>query len=296
MMRGTFQKVAMFPNLAEESGPSRPGQTFRLTIAYDGTDFFGWQIQPDLPTIQGAIATAVREIVGESVLPQGSGRTDTGVHAEGQVASLVLQAPIPADRLLTALNRRLPAAIRVMALRKVAANFHARASVQNKTYEYRIFERTIDGVNDERICPPALSRFVWDFRWPLQMEPMQRAADALVGEHDFSSFAASDPDRTRRTAKAGEAVNNVRTLFSAAWHRSGDLLIFRVTGSGFLHHMVRNIVGTCVDAGAGRLHPAQVPQILAARDRSRAGATAPPQGLHLVNVVYQCDDAEGGCV
>jgi tRNA pseudouridine38-40 synthase len=283
----------MFPNLAEDSAASVRSHTFRLTVSYDGTDFFGWQVQPGLRTIQGTLAEAVHSVVGESVLPQGSGRTDTGVHAEGQVVSLTLQAGIPPERLHRAINRRLPSAIRVVALEEVDASFHARAGVVDKTYEYRIFERRAAGSSEERICPPSLARFVWDCRWPLEMEPMEAAARSMVGTHDFTSFAATDPDRAERMADAGEPLNNVRTVFGAGWLRAAGLLVFRVTGSGFLHHMVRNMVGTCVDAGAGRLDPAAVQEILAARDRSRAGATAPPQGLHLMQVTYEVDTPEG---
>jgi tRNA pseudouridine38-40 synthase len=282
----------MFPNMADDSVARGPAKTFRLTVAYDGTDFFGWQVQPGLRTIQGTLSEAIHSIVGERVLPQGSGRTDTGVHAEGQAVSLMLHAAIPADRLHRAINRRLPAAIRVTALEEAAPEFHARAGVVNKTYEYRIFERRSGGLTEERICPPPVARFVWDCQWQLQLEPMEAAARVMVGTHDFSSFAASDPDRTQRAA---EAVNNVRTVFHAGWRRDDELLKFRVTGSGFLHHMVRNMVGTCVDVGAERLDPAAVAEILAARDRSRAGATAPPQGLHLMQVVYQGDEQERGC-
>ena len=300
MLRGTVQKVSMFPNLAEDSASDGLAHTFRLTVAYDGTDFFGWQVQPGLPTVQGMLAEAVWNVVGESVLPQGSGRTDTGVHAEGQVVSLTLRAGIPAERLHRAINRRLPAAIRVTSLVEAAAGFHARAGVLNKTYEYRIFERRSAGSLEEHICPPSLARYVWDCRWPLQMEPMAAAAQAMAGVHDFSSFAASDPDRAQRAVDVAEPMNNVRTVFCAVWRREAGLLCFRVTGSGFLHHMVRNMVGTCVDAGAGRIDPAAVPEILAARDRSKAGATAPPQGLHLMQVVYAADGEtdvqEGGCV
>ncbi len=284
----------MFPISAGDSG--RSAHTFRLTVAYDGTDFFGWQVQPGLPTVQGSLSDAVFAVVGERVLPQGSGRTDTGVHAEGQVVSFVLDAAIPEDRLQRALNRKLPPAIRVVALHEVAAGFHARAGVRNKTYEYRIFERRVAGV--ERVCLPALARFVWDCRWPLELPPMEAAAAAMVGTHDFTSFAASDPDRAARVADAAEAVNNVRSVYAAGWIRAGGELRFRVTGSGFLHHMVRNMVGTCVEIGAGRMRSDVVPEILLARDRSRAGMTAPPQGLHLVEVVYEADvvpGCEGGC-
>jgi tRNA pseudouridine38-40 synthase len=259
LLRGTVQKVAMFPNLAEDSASSVRSHTFRLTVSYDGTDFFGWQVQPGLRTIQGT-----------------------------------LQAGIPAGRLHRAINRRLPSAIRVVSLEEVDTGFHARTGVVNKTYEYRIFERHVAGSDAEQVCPPSVARFAWDCKWPLQLEPMEVAARAMVGTHDFASFAASDPDRTRRAAEAAVVLNNVRTVFGAGWLRAAGLLVFRVTGSGFLHHMVRNMVGTCVEAGAGRLDPAGVPEILAARDRSRAGATAPPQGLHLMRVRYAGDSSEGG--
>jgi tRNA pseudouridine38-40 synthase len=298
VLHGTVQTAPMFPPDREHSGQSSdagrppdapPARTLRLSVAYDGTDFFGWQVQPGLPTIQGTLATAVREVTGETVLPQGSGRTDTGVHATAQSVSLTLHGNIPADRLHRALNRRLPTSIRIVRLAEAAADFHARAGVRDKTYEYRIFERGITGEVIERICLPAISRYVWDCRWPLSLEPMQQAAAAFVRRHDFTSFAASDPDRTQRLQGAGEPVDNVRTIFHSGWQKQDGLLVYRVTGSGFLHHMVRNIVGTCVEIGAGRMPADAIPAILAARDRRRAGATAPPQGLHLVEVNYLVD-------
>ncbi len=282
----------MFHSQSEFGTDETRGRTFRLTVAYDGTDFFGWQVQPGLATIQGTLATCIHQITGEAVLPQGSGRTDTGVHAQAQVVSLVLQGGIPTDRLQQALNRRLPSSIRVLSLSEAASGFHARSGVTNKTYEYRIFERGSSGAA-ERVCPPQLARYVWDYRWPSQVEAMQQAADALAGTHDFTSFAAINPDRSRRIAQS-PATNNIRTVFSSEWRRRDGLLVYRITGSGFLHHMVRNIVGTCVDAGAGRLDPGTVPVILAAQDRRKAGATAPPQGLHLVEVVYEDDPPSGG--
>lgn len=279
----------MFPT-AQQVGQARSRHTFRLVLAYDGSDYFGWQVQPGRPTVQGTLADAVRQVTGETVLPQGSGRTDTGVHATGQVVSLCLDAAIPANRLLLALNRKLPSAIRVTTAAEVAHDFHARASVLHKTYEYRIFERRTHGQPGETICPPSLARFVWDCRWPLHLQPMIQAAALLAGTHDFTSFAASDPDKALREQGAG-GVNNVRTIHSSAWQRSDGCLKYRVTGTGFLHHMVRNIVGTCVLAGAGRLDAAAIPAILAARDRRAAGPTAPPQGLELITVVYKGDAA-----
>jgi len=282
----------MFPSgqiLMQNNSTDNPGSgfTYRLLLAYDGTDYFGWQVQPDLPTLQGTLAESIREITGDETLPQGSGRTDTGVHAQGQVVSLVLQSNVPADRLHRALNRRLPAAIRVLQCTSVPASFHARTNVLNKTYEYRIFERRTAGSREEHICLPHVARYVWDCRWPLSLEPMQQAAATLVGTHDFTSFAARDMDRTRRAAGVNQPVDNVRTIFASAWSRENGLLIYRVTGNGFLHHMVRNIVGTCMEIGAGRIPADSISAILAAKHRSSAGATAPPQGLHMMQVVYR---------
>jgi len=259
---------------------------WKLTVAYDGTPYNGWQIQPGLPTIQGTLARALHHVTGETVLPQGSGRTDTGVHALGQVASVSLASPIPASNLQRALNHILPTSIRIVYIEEVPANFHARHSARRKTYEYRIAPQPI--------CPPTLAPFVWNCTWPLDLVAMQQGAAHVIGTHDFTSFAATDPDLTNRIASdedddissATPAKTSVRTIFGSAWYREGDLLFYRVTGSGFLHHMVRNLVGTFVDVGRGRTAPELVPAIIAARARSSAGPTAPPQGLFLVEVDY----------
>ncbi|MBS1798863.1 MAG: tRNA pseudouridine(38-40) synthase TruA [Acidobacteria bacterium] len=256
---------------------------WKLTVAYDGTSFNGWQVQPGLPTVQGTLAQSLHRITGEAVLPQGSGRTDTGVHALGQVASVTLNSPIPAPNLQRALNNQLPGSVRIVSIEPAAPDFHARYSARRKTYEYRIAPHAI--------CPPTLAPFVWNCTWPLDLAAMQQAALHVIGEHDFASFAATDPDLHSRTdAKdfllAGKS--SVRKIFSSSWNRQEDgLLIYRVAGSGFLHHMVRNLVGTFVDAGRGRTSAEAVPTILAARSRSAAGPTAPPQGLFLVEVDYE---------
>lgn len=255
---------------------------WKLILAYDGTEFHGWQIQPEHATIQGELAGAIERITGERVLPQGSGRTDAGVHALAQVASFELGAPIPPENLHRALNRTLPAAIRVLRAEHASPEFHARHSVRAKTYEYRIFQG--------EICPPWLARFVYALNWLLDVERMRSAAGMVVGEHDFTSFAASDPDLgTRSYVNAGEDVrpDNVRRIHSSAFsHEDGDLLIYRVRGNGFLHHMVRNLVGTFIDVGRGHIGPEDVKQILEARSRSAAGATAPARGLFLDSVEY----------
>jgi tRNA pseudouridine38-40 synthase len=259
-----------------------PAHNWKLTLAYDGTDFFGWQVQPDRATIQGALADALERVTGERVLPQGSGRTDTGVHAHGQVASFAINAPIPAKNLLRALNRSLPEAIRVLRAEKAKADFHARHSVVAKTYEYRIFRG--------EICPPWTARFTWALPWPLEIARLQAAADLVTGTHDFTSFAARDPDQSQReaTEESGELHRdgNVRTIFASEWTLAGELLVYRVCGNGFLHHMVRNLAGTFVDAGRGQIAPEDVARILKARSRSAAGVTAPARGLFLMSVEY----------
>jgi tRNA pseudouridine38-40 synthase len=249
-------------------------RNLKLVLAYDGSEFSGWQVQPDAATIQGTLASAIGRITGEKVLPQGSGRTDAGVHALAQVASFSTESPIPAENLIKALNDVLPAAIRVLEVGEVAADFHARKSARAKTYRYRIYRGTI--------CPPFLARYVWHYPYPLDEGSMQAAAALVVGEHDFTSFAAVDPERGR---EEGE-VRNVRRIFSSSWQRDGDELVYTVRGSGFLHHMVRNLVGTFVQVGKGTLKAADVERILQARNRSAAGATAPAGGLYLVSVEY----------
>jgi tRNA pseudouridine38-40 synthase len=235
-------------------------------------------VQPGRRTIQGELADALSRVVGERVLPQGSGRTDAGVHARGQVASVCLQAPIPAENLQRALNRTLPEAIRVLSAETAAPEFHARHSATAKTYAYRIFSG--------KLCPPWKARFAWAVRWPLDAERMREAGALITGTHDFTSFAASDPDWAARQAAETAPPGNVRTIFESQWSEEGGLLIYRVRGNGFLHHMVRNLVGTLVDAGRGQIAPGAVQRILAARSRAEAGATAPARGLFLESVEY----------
>jgi tRNA pseudouridine38-40 synthase len=261
---------------------------WKLTIAYDGTPYHGWQVQPGLPTVQGTLAQALHHITGETILPQGSGRTDTGVHALGQVASFSLASPIPGPNLHRALNHILPTSIRILAVESVPFEFHARHSARRKSYEYRI--------DPQPICLPTLAPFVWNCTFSLDLGPMCEAAQQVIGTHDFSSFAAIDPDLSSRNDEGDEededmdpafAKTAVRTIFSSSWHRESGLLIYRVTGSGFLHHMVRNLVGTFVDVGRGRTPADALPTILCARSRSAAGSTAPPQGLFLLAVDYE---------
>jgi tRNA pseudouridine38-40 synthase len=251
---------------------------WKLVLAYDGTDFSGWQVQPGRTTIQGELSDAIMRVAGERVLPQGSGRTDAGVHALGQVASFHLDAPIPPANLMRALNRTLPESIRVLAADPVPADFHARHSAVEKTYEYRIFRG--------EICLPSQSRYVYALNWPLDPDAMVQAAQYVIGEHDFTSFAANDPDLATRGNDSAQELNCVRTVHDSCWTLESDQLIYRVTGSGFLHHMVRNLVGTFLDVGRKSISADSIPAILAARNRSAAGPTAPARGLFLIEVKY----------
>ncbi len=273
---------------------------WKITLSYDGTPYKGWQVQPGLPTVQGTLARAIHTITGEAVLPQGSGRTDAGVHALAQVADFTLSVPIPPTNLHRALNRALPPSIRILSVEPAPLAFHARHSALRKTYEYRIFPSShhaaeASGIPDTRICPPMLAPYAWDCPLRLDLTALHQAAATVLGTHDFTSFAASDPDlATRRSAEASQPqsspfrppAGSIRTIFHSAWHRHQDLLIYRITGSGFLHHMVRNLVGTFVEAASGRISADSLAGILAVRNRAAAGPTAPARGLFLVEVVY----------
>jgi tRNA pseudouridine38-40 synthase len=220
------------------------------------------------------LSEAIERVTGERVLPQGSGRTDAGVHALGQVASFALESPIPAANLLIALNHTMPISIRVIEATEVAPEFHARHSAKAKTYEYRIFRGDI--------CPPLMARYVHHHPYPLNEDAMREAAPLMIGTHDFTSFAAVDPER----GKEDEELDNVRTIFSSEWRRQDDLLIYTVRGDGFLHHMVRNLVGTFLLVGKDSLTADSISEILLARRRAEAGPTAPASGLFLVSVEY----------
>ncbi len=249
-------------------------RNLKVILSYDGAEFSGWQVQPNATTVQGTLASAIGRITGEKVLPQGSGRTDAGVHALAQVMTFVTESAVPTGNFLKAMNDILPVSVRVLEVTEAPADFHARHSARAKTYRYRIYR--------DAICPPFLARYVWHYPYPLAEENMARAAALLVGEHDFTSFAAVDPERGHENAEA----TNVRTIFASCWERAGEELLYTVRGSGFLHHMVRNLVGTSILVGKGTLQVEDMTRILEARNRSAAGATAPARGLYLVNVEY----------
>jgi len=254
-------------------------RNLKLILSYDGADFAGWQVQPDRTTVQSALASAIGRLTGENVMPQGSGRTDAGVHALAQVASFATASTIPPENWMRALNDILPPSIRVLEVAEAAPEFHARKSARAKTYRYRIHRGTI--------CPPFLARYVWHYPYPLEESAMIAAAGVVIGEHDFTSFAAVDPERVERmAAEENLHTTNVRTIYSSIWRRDGDELIYTVRGSGFLHHMVRNLVGTFLLLGRGTLTLENLRRILKARERTAAGPTAPASGLYLVEVEY----------
>jgi tRNA pseudouridine38-40 synthase len=258
-------------------------RNLKLTLAYDGTDFHGWQVQPSLPTVQGLLAAAIGRLTGENVLPQGSGRTDAGVHALAQVATVATASTIPTGNFAKALNDLLPPAIRILQVEEQALDFHARKSARAKTYRYRIFRGTV--------CPPFVARYVWHYPFPLDEAAMAAAAERFLGEHDFTSFAAVDAEKGLNDETS---PGNVRRIFFSSWQRGEEEFVYTVCGSGFLHHMVRNLVGTMIVAGKGTLTPADMDRILAARDRAAAGATAPACGLYLVSVEYEARAGSGG--
>lgn len=249
-------------------------RNLKLILSYDGSEYSGWQIQPDAATIQGTLASAIGRLTGEKVLPQGSGRTDAGVHALAQVATFSTASTVPVENFVKALNDILPPSIRVVESVEVPADFHARKSAHAKTYRYRILRSPIGS--------PFIARYVWHFPYPLDEPSMARAAAQAVGEHDFTSFAAVDPERGREDSEP----SNVRTIMDSCWKRDGEEFIYTVRGDGFLHHMVRNLVGTFVLVGKGTLQVEEIVRILESRNRSSAGPTAPASGLCLVAVEY----------
>jgi tRNA pseudouridine38-40 synthase len=250
-------------------------RNIKLTLAYDGANFHGWQQQPGVPTIQGALNDAASKITQEKVFVQGASRTDAGVHALGQAAHFKTQSTLSALEFQRALNALLPPSIRVVAAEEMGPDFHARWQAQAKTYRYRIFRG--------RVLPPFDYRRVLHYPWPLDEAAMAEAARRFEGEHDFSSFAASsgseDDDRDRQM---------VREIYSSEIVREPDReeIAFVVRGRSFLRYMVRKIVGTLIEVGKGRLVPDDIPRLLELRDRSQSGPTVPPEGLYLVSLEF----------
>lgn len=243
----------------------------KIQVAYDGTDYHGWQVQPGLATIQATLEQVVGEIEGKPVHVAGSGRTDAGVHALAQVAAFTIENPIPLENLRRAMNRLLPTDIRVSAVDEVSLDFNPRYAAKAKTYEYRIFRG--------EICSPFERRYIWPYPYPLHVDRMIETALLLEGEHDFTAFAASDE-------RDAEGASKVRTIFCSRLAAESDHLVYRATGSGFLKHMVRNIVGVLVEAGKGNLDRAGLLARLEPGCTIPPGPTAPARGLFLISVEY----------
>ena len=243
-------------------------RNLKLTLAYDGTDFHGWQIQPELRTIQGELEQALQTLFNHEVTVTGSGRTDAGVHAHGQVANVETIRTMDATAVLRGANALLPCEIRVLTVEEVGPEFHARRSARSKTYEYRLWRGTV--------VSPFLCRYVYPFRYPLCEDALDRGTGYFLGDHDFTSFCAAGT----------EIGDRIRTIYEACWDRSGTEWIFRIRGSGFLQYMVRTIAGTLLEIGQGRRRAEQMPELFAARDRRLAGPSLPAHGLHLMRVEY----------
>lgn len=261
--------------------PEPQRRTFKVTLSYDGTDFAGFQRQSNARSVQQVLEEALAPIEGTTVVVHGAGRTDSGVHALGQVASFSLTNPIPASDLKQALNATFNANasgdVRVLSVEQAPDDFNARFHARAKLYRYRI-------VNAELISPFE-RRFAWHIARPLDLELMREASQALVGEHDFAAFQAA----------GGDVKTSVRTVTSSEWTpstrsaRSGQadgLLTYEIAGNGFLKYMVRSIVGTLVEIGYGRRDVNSIAELLKSGERSRIGQTAPPHGLYLVRVDY----------
>jgi tRNA pseudouridine38-40 synthase len=243
--------------------------TFKITIAYDGTDFVGWQRQAKGTSIQGLLERALGELDGRPVVVTGAGRTDAGVHALGQVAGFSLERTIEREAVVRALNARLPADVRVLSAAEVPPAFHARFDARAKTYRYRIWNADV--------MSPFERRYAWQVVGALDVQSMDAAARLLEGHHDFAAFRAA----------GGAARTTDRTMTASRVDRRDPLVVYEITGDGFLRYMVRAIVGTLVEIGCGRRPAEWMGRVLGWRDRARAGPTAPPEGLFLVRVDYE---------
>ncbi|HEY2729659.1 MAG TPA: tRNA pseudouridine(38-40) synthase TruA [Polyangia bacterium] len=248
--------------------PAAGSRALRVVVAYDGTDFSGWQRQPGRRTVQGCLEDGIRELLGEEVFVRGAGRTDAGVHADGQVASLALASRIPPHGLLRGLNSILPGDVALLDVAETDPAFDARFSARGKIYRYTVWNHMVRS--------PRHARTAWHVRRTLDMAAMRQAAAALVGEHDFRAFRASDCERrtTRRLVRRLDV------------DRQGALLTFDVEATAFLKNMVRILVGTLVDIGRGQLGPETIARMFETGDRAAGGITAPPQGLTLLQVLY----------
>ncbi len=246
-------------------------RNIKLTLEYDGTDFFGFQLQPKHPTIQETLETALSKFFDQPMkIKSASGRTDAGVHARAQIVNFLTRHPAPVSQIQKGLNAHLPPSIVVKEVKEAGANFHARFSAKGKTYEYCVWNHPVRS--------PFWLRYSYHAFSPLNLTLMRRAAKYFVGRHDFRSFCGTDPKKKQKDTR--------RTVKKFLILREGSLLRFRVTANGFLYHMVRNMVGTLLEVGRGKLAPEAIPSILKSRDRRSAAATAPAKGLFLIDVTY----------
>ncbi len=239
-----------------------------LTVAYDGTDYNGWQIQPDVPTIEGILNSELSRLLGEDIKVIGASRTDAGVHAEGAVCVFDTNSQIPGDKFSYALNQSLPDDIVIRQSKEVASDFHPRKRDCRKTYRYSIWH--------DEFPMPTNSRYTHHVHYPLDTDAMKRAAGYFVGEHDFAAFCAA----------AADVDSTVRTIYDIHIEIEDKKIDIYVTGSGFLYNMVRIIAGTLIDVGCKRTDPDDIPAIIASCDRERAGNTAPAKGLTLVGYEF----------
>lgn len=243
----------------------------KLVVAYDGTNYCGWQIQPTGITIEGVLNQTLSQLLGEEIQVIGASRTDSGVHSLGNVAVFDTETRIPPEKICYALNQRLPEDIVVQSSCEVAKEFHPRHCYSEKTYEYRILNR--------KIPVPTLRRYTYFYYRSLDITKMQQAAQYLIGKHDFKSFCSVK----------SSVENTVRQILSCNVEKSqDDVITIRVTGTGFLYNMVRIIAGTLILVGVGEMKPEQIPEILNQMQRSAAGPTAPAQGLTMIGIQYKC--------
>ena len=241
----------------------------KLVVAYDGTNYSGWQLQKNAVTIEQKLNEALTDLLGEEIVVTGASRTDAGVHSLGNVCIFDTDTRIPAEKICYALNSRLPEDIVVQESCEVASDFHPRAGKSSKTYEYRVLNRTLPD--------PTRRRDTYFYHYDLDVEAMKRAASYLEGEHDFKSFCSVH----------AQVESTVRTIYSCTVTKDDDVIRIRVTGNGFLYNMVRIIAGTLIEVGAGKRKPEEIISMLEATDRCSAGPTAPAHGLTMIGIQYE---------